>query len=44
MKNYNFVTRDQLEEDKEVVDYCQKSLQYRKQLNGDENEVMNDVS
>ena len=30
---------DQLEEDKEVVEMCRKSAEYRKQLNGDEHEV-----
>jgi len=38
VKNYNFVTRDQLEEDKEVVDFCQKSLEYRNRLVGEEHE------
>ena len=39
VKNYNFVTMDQLEQDKEVVDYCNKSLDYRRQLTGEEHEV-----
>ena len=29
----------QLEEDKEVVEICRKSLEYRKQLQGEEHEV-----
>ena len=36
MKNYNFVTHDQLEQDKEIVEFCRKSLSYRKQLSGEE--------
>ena len=39
VKNYNFVTRDQLEEDKEVVEFCMKSLEYRKKMRGEEHEV-----
>ncbi|XP_065072260.1 uncharacterized protein LOC135696706 [Rhopilema esculentum] len=38
VKNYNFVTRDQLEEDKEVVEFCMKSLEYRKKMRGEEHE------
>eukprot|EP00794_Sanderia_malayensis_P017020 gene17020-18734_t len=38
VKNYNFVTVAQLDEDKEVVEYCRKSLEARKQLQGDEHE------
>ena len=39
VKNHNFVTMDQLEEDREVVEMCRKSAEYRKQLFGDEHEV-----
>ena len=39
VKNHNFVTMDQLEEDKEVVEMCRKSAEYRKLLSGDEHEV-----
>ena len=39
VKNYNFVTMDQLEEDEETVEYCRTSLAFRKQLVGDEHEV-----
>ena len=39
VKNHNFVTMDQLEEDREVVEMCRKSAEYRKQLVGDEHEV-----
>lgn len=38
VKNYNFVTMDQLEQDKEIVEFCKKSLSYRKQLSGEEHE------
>ena len=30
---------DQLEQDKEIVEFCKKSLSYRKQLSGEEHEV-----
>lgn len=46
VKNHNFVTMDQLEEDKEVVEMCRKSQEYRKQLVGDEHEfkmAMNNI-
>ena len=39
VKNYNFVTMDQLEQDREIVEFCKKSLSYRKQLSGEEHEV-----
>ena len=39
VKNHNFVTMDQMEEDKEIVEFCRKSLTYRKQLEGEEHEV-----
>lgn len=38
VKNFNFVTMDQLEQDKEIVEFCKKSLSYRKQLSGEEHE------
>lgn len=38
VKNYNFVTMDQLEQDQEIVEFCKKSLSYRKQLSGEEHE------
>ncbi|XP_073234620.1 TPR repeat-containing protein DDB_G0287407-like isoform X1 [Porites lutea] len=38
VKNYNFVTMDQLEQDREIVEFCKKSLSYRKQLSGEEHE------
>ena len=40
VKNHNFVTMSQLEEDKEVVEYCRKSFEYRKQLTGEQHEVI----
>ncbi|XP_015749872.1 PREDICTED: uncharacterized protein LOC107329716 [Acropora digitifera] len=40
VKNYNFVTMDQLEQDQEIVEFCKKSLSYRKQLSGEEHEVL----
>jgi len=46
VKNHNFVTMDQLEEDKEVVEMCRKSAEYRKLLSGDEHEfkmAMNNI-
>lgn len=30
---------DQLEQDREIVEFCRKSLSYRKQLSGEEHEV-----
>jgi len=39
VKNHNFVTMDQLEEDKEIVELANKSLSYRNQLQGEEHEV-----
>ena len=33
------MTREQLEEDQEVVEYCRKTLEYRKRLFGDEHQV-----
>ena len=30
---------DQLEQDREIVEFCKKSLSYRKQLSGEEHEV-----
>lgn len=41
VKNFNFVTMDQLEQDKEIVEFCKKSLSYRKKLSGEEHEVCN---
>jgi len=38
VKNHNFVTMDQLQEDKDVVEICRKSQEYRKQLSGEEHE------
>lgn len=32
---------DQLEQDKEIVEFCKKSLSYRKKLSGEEHEVCN---
>ena len=40
MKNHNFVTAGQIEEDKEVVEMAEKSIKYRDQLQGDEHEVI----
>lgn len=31
---------DQLEQDQEIVEFCKKSLSYRKQLSGEEHEVL----
>lgn len=39
MKNHNFITMDQLEDDKEIVEIAKKSLSYRNQLEGEEHEV-----
>ncbi|XP_057298417.1 TPR repeat-containing protein DDB_G0287407-like isoform X1 [Hydractinia symbiolongicarpus] len=38
VKNYNFVTMSQLEEDEEVVELCRKSHDYRKELQGEDHE------
>ena len=38
-KNINFVSSDQIQDDKEVVEYCKKSLKFRKQLFGEEHQV-----
>lgn len=38
VKNFNFVTMDQLEQDREIVEFCKKSLSFRKQLSGEEHE------
>ena len=35
------MTMDQLEQDKEIVEFCKKSLSYRKKLSGEEHEVCN---
>ena len=39
VKNHNFVTASQIDEDKEVVEMAEKSIKYRDQLQGDEHEV-----
>ncbi|XP_028414822.1 telomerase protein component 1-like isoform X3 [Dendronephthya gigantea] len=39
VKNYNFVTKNQLKEDQEIVRFCEKCISYREKLSGDENEV-----
>jgi len=39
VKNHNFVTANQIDEDKEVVDMCNKSIRYRQNLPGEEHEV-----
>lgn len=39
VKNHNFVTANQIDEDKEVVEMAEKSIKYRHQLQGDEHEV-----
>lgn len=39
VKNHNFVTMSQLEDDKEVVALCRKSIKYRKALSGEKHEV-----
>lgn len=36
VKQHNFVTMDQLDEDLEVMEYCNKALQYRSKLTSDE--------
>ncbi|XP_066925783.1 telomerase protein component 1-like isoform X2 [Clytia hemisphaerica] len=38
VKNHNFVTASQIDEDKEVVAMAYKSVKYRDQLSGDDNE------
>ncbi|KXJ08695.1 hypothetical protein AC249_AIPGENE19769 [Exaiptasia diaphana] len=39
VKNHNFVTMDQLEEDQETVALAKKSLSYRDKLEGEEHEL-----
>ena len=40
VKNYNFVTKSQLQEDREIVECCRKCIGFREKLTGDENEVL----
>ena len=40
VKNFNFITMDTLDDHKDAIEFCQKCLEVRKTLTGDENEVI----